>query len=470
MIAPCLFKNSIRSILTYNGDMTLKLHNTLTGKEEEFHPIEKSKTKMFVCGPTVYDYSHLGHGKTYTQFDVIARALRYLGHELTYVVNITDIDDKIIKRATERGVDPAALAQEYEKAYVEDMRALNVVNIDKYARAHDYVPEIVSQVKRLIENGLAYKISDGYYFDVKKFDDYGKLSRRNILKPNDAVSRIDENPEKRNPGDFCLWKLRKKGEPFWSSELGEGRPGWHIEDTAITEKEFGAQYDIHGGAVDLIFPHHEAEIAQMESISGKKPLVRYWLHTGFLNISKEKMAKSKGNFITIREALQKYDEKVVRYFFASNHYRTPINFSFESLEQSRNALERINNFVLNLKNSRGKDDLNLIKRTKEDFIKAMNDDFNTPVAFSIIFNFINEVNKKGGGKKSYNLMLEFDKIFNILTIKEKKISAEIKKLILEREKARKKKDFRKADEIRERLKKQGILLEDTEKGVKWKTK
>ena len=326
--------------------MTLKLHNTLTGKEEEFHPIEKSKTKMFVCGPTVYDYSHLGHGKTYTQFDVIARALRYLGHELTYVVNITDIDDKIIKRATERGVDPAALAQEYEKAYVEDMRALNVVNIDKYARAHDYVPEIVSQVKRLIENGLAYKISDGYYFDVKKFDDYGKLSRRNILKPNDAVSRIDENPEKRNPGDFCLWKLRKKGEPFWSSELGEGRPGWHIEDTAITEKEFGAQYDIHGGAVDLIFPHHEAEIAQMESISGKKPLVRYWLHTGFLNISSEKMSKSLGNFLTIRDVLAKgVSPLALRYYFLTAHYRTPMDFSWEALEAAQNAYRKLKEFV-----------------------------------------------------------------------------------------------------------------------------
>src|SRR3989338_1511580 len=419
MIAPCLFKNSIRSILTYNGDMTLKLHNTLTGKEEEFHPIEKSKTKMFVCGPTVYDYSHLGHGKTYTQFDVIARALRYLGHELTYVVNITDIDDKIIKRATERGVDPAALAQEYEKSYVEDMRALNVVNIDKYARAHDYVPEIVSQVKRLIENGLAYKISDGYYFDVKKFDDYGKLSRRNILKPNDAVSRIDENPEKRNPGDFCLWKLRKKGEPFWSSELGEGRPGWHIEDTAITEKEFGAQYDIHGGAVDLIFPHHEAEIAQMESISGKKPLVRYWLHTGFLNINKKKMSKSLKNFVTIREALEKYDGKVIRYFFASNHYRTTLDFSYEVLDQNKNGLERLNDFARNLKESKNKDNLKLIEKTRKAFFIALDDDFDKPKAFSFLFDFVREVNKNGGGKNSYEFLLEIDKIFNVLTLDNK---------------------------------------------------
>ena len=450
--------------------MEIQFYNTLTRKKEVFRPIKSKKVNLFVCGPTVYDFSHIGHAKTYVQFDIIVKYLRYLKYKVFYLQNITDIDDKIIAKAKEEKKDWKIISRKYEEEFLKDMAALGMNSVNKYARATDYIKEIQGQVKRLINKKIAYKISDGYYFNLKKFKEYGKLARRKHEEAEDAVSRIDENKEKINKGDFCLWKFSKKDEPSWKSNLGVGRPGWHIEDTAITEKEFGSQYDIHGGAVDLIFPHHEAEIAQMESISGKKPLVRYWLHTAFLNLNKEKMAKSKGNFITIREALQKYDEKVVRYFFASNHYRTPINFSFESLEQSRNALERINNFVLNLKNSRGKDDLNLIKRTKEDFIKAMNDDFNTPVAFSIIFNFINEVNKKGGGKKSYNLMLEFDKIFNILTIKEKKISAEIKKLILERERARKKKDFRKADEIRERLKKQGIILEDTDKGVKWKIK
>ena len=450
--------------------MEIQFYNTLTRKKEVFRPIKSKKVNLFVCGPTVYDFSHIGHAKTYVQFDIIVKYLRYLKYKVFYLQNITDIDDKIIAKAKEEKKDWKIISRKYEEEFLKDMAALGMNSVNKYARATDYIKEIQGQVKRLINKKIAYKISDGYYFNLKKFKEYGKLARRKHEEAEDAVSRIDENKEKINKGDFCLWKFSKKDEPSWKSNLGVGRPGWHIEDTAITEKEFGSQYDIHGGAVDLIFPHHEAEIAQMESISGKKPLVRYWLHTAFLNLNKEKMAKSKGNFITIREALQKYDEKVIRYFFASNHYRTPINFSFESLEQSRNALERINNFVLNLKNSRGKDDLNLIKRTKEDFIKAMNDDFNTPVAFSIIFNFINEVNKKGGGKKSYNLMLEFDKIFNILTIKEKKISAEIKKLILERERARKKKDFRKADEIRERLKKQGIILEDTDKGVKWKIK
>ena len=448
--------------------MPLQLYNTLTRKKEAFKPIKNKKINFFVCGPTVYDYSHIGHAKTYIQFDIIAKYLRYLKYRVFYLQNITDIDDKIIAKAKEEKKDWKIISRKYEEEFLKDMAALGINSVNKYARATDYIKEIQSQVERLINKKIAYKISDGYYFNLKKFKEYGKLARRKHEEAEDAVSRIDENKEKINKGDFCLWKFSKKEEPSWKSNLGVGRPGWHVEDTAITEKRFGSQYDIHGGAVDLIFPHHEAEIAQMESISGKKPFVKYWLHTAFLNINKEKMSKSKGNFITIREALQKYNGTVIRYFFASNHYRTPINFSFENLEQSRSALDRLNNFVLNLKNSKRKDDSDLIKRTKEDFIKAMDDDFNTPVAFSIIFNFMNEVNKKGGGKKIYNLMLEFDKIFNILTIKEKKISAEIKKLIQEREKARKKKDFRKADEIRERLKKQGIILEDTEKGVKWK--
>ncbi|MEK9171993.1 MAG: cysteine--tRNA ligase, partial [Patescibacteria group bacterium] len=322
--------------------MAIKLHNTLTGKLEEFKPIEPGAVKMFVCGPTVYDFSHIGHGKTYTQFDIIVRALRYVGYQVTYIVNITDIDDKIIKRASERKMEPNILAEEYETTYVEDMGVLNNTSVDKYARAHDYIPEIISQVERLVEKGLAYKISDGYYFDTKGFGDYGKLSGRSTLKAGDSVSRIDENPEKKNPGDFCLWKFKKEGEPTWPASLGDGRPGWHIEDTAITETEFGPQYDIHGGAIDLIFPHHEAEIAQMESISGKKPLVKYWLHTGFLNIKSEKMSKSLGNFLTIREILEKgISPLALRYYFLTAHYRSPMDFSWEGLKAAENAYRKL---------------------------------------------------------------------------------------------------------------------------------
>ena len=243
--------------------MSLKLYNTLTRKKEIFNPINSKKVNMFVCGPTVYDYSHLGHAKTYVQFDIIVKYLRYKGYNVFYLQNITDLDDKIINRAKEEKVDWRKIKDKYEKSFLKDMGNLNVNSVDKYARATDYVKEIISQVKRLIKKGYAYKISDGWYFDLKKNKDYGKLSNRKILEKNDAVSRIDENIEKKNSGDFCLWKFSKPGEPIWKAEIGEGRPGWHIEDTAITEKELGSQYDIHGGATDLIFPHHEAEIAQM---------------------------------------------------------------------------------------------------------------------------------------------------------------------------------------------------------------
>jgi len=446
----------------------LKLYNTLTRKKENFKPIKDKKVNFFVCGPTTYAYSHIGHAKTYIQFDMIVKYLRYLEYNVFYLQNITDIDDKIIQRAKEEKISPLKLAKKYEKEYKKDMKSLSINSVSKYARATDYIKEIESQVSRLVKKNIAYKTSDGYYFDLKRFSDYGKLAKRTYEEAEDAVSRIDENKEKRNKGDFCLWKFYKKGEPYWKSNLQNGRPGWHIEDTAITEKEFGSQYDIHGGAVDLIFPHHEAEIAQMESISGKKPLVKYWLHTAFLTINKEKMSKSKKNFITIRDALEKYDGKVIRYFFISNHYRTPINFSYEILEQSKNALERINNFVTHLKNSKYKDDLVLIEKTKEDFLKAMNDDFNTPQAFAGIFDFMKEINKKGGGKKSYNLMLEFDKIFNIFTIEKPSISDKLNKLVEEREKARKEKDYKEADKIREQIKKQGYLVEDSPEGPKLK--
>ena len=317
----------------------------------------------------------------------------------------------------------------------------------------------------MIESKYAYKIGDGYYFDLTKFKDYGKLSKRTIEQAEDSVSRIDENKEKKNKGDFCLWKFHKKGEPFWNIKLGKGRPGWHIEDTAITEKEFGQQYDIHGGAIDLIFPHHEAEIAQMEAISGKKPLVKYWLHTAFLNIDKEKMSKSLKNFVSIRQVLEKYDSKVIRFLFVSNHYRTPINFSFKKLEQSKNSLERLNEFVRSLEKNSKKDNLKLIKNTERKFKDAMNHDFDTPKAFSVIFDFVRRVNKGGGGKKSYELMLKIDKIFNILSVEKIKIPEKVKTLVKEREKARKDKDWKKADDIRSKINKQGYILEDTKKGV-----
>ena len=461
--------------------MTLKIYNTLTRKKETFKPIKDKRVNLFVCGITPYDYAHIGHAKTYVQFDVIAKYLRYKGYNVFYLQNVTDIDDKIIQRAKEKKVKPIDLARNFEKEYQKDMKELGVDSVNKFARATDHIKEIIKQVKILMDKGYAYGIeNDGIYFNLGKFPEYGKLSGRKSTEAEDAVTRIDESVEKINKGDFCLWKKSKKDEPSWQDPwFNGGRPGWHIEDTAITEKEFGSQYDIHGGARDLIFPHHEAEIAQMEASSGKKPFVKYWLHTGFLNVKGQKMAKSLGNFITVKDALKKYDAKVLRFFYLSAHYRSPIDFSEESLEQAKNSLERLNDFIAKVKDSKEKDartssginsvdDEKLIEKTKKEFQKYMDDDFDTPKALAVIFDFVKEANKKGGGKKSYELMLEFDKIFNVFTAEEAKLSQEIKKLVAEREKARKSRNYEKADKIREDLKKKGYVLEDLKEGVRVK--
>ncbi len=446
--------------------MPIKIYNTLARKKEEFKPSKDKRVNVFVCGPTVYDFAHIGHAKTYVQFDIIVKYLRYAGYDVFYLQNITDIDDKIIQRAQEKKIKPLELAKQFEEEYYKDIQDLGINSISKFARATDYIKEIIKQVKTLIDKGFAYTIEDdGVYFDLSKFKEYGKLSGRKSLEAEDAVSRIDESVKKRNKGDFCLWKKSKPDEPKWDDPwFNGGRPGWHIEDTAISEKFFGPQYDVHGGARDLIFPHHEAEIAQMEAASGKMPFVRYWLHTGFLNVKGQKMAKSLGNFITIKDALKKYDGKVLRMFYISGHYRSPIDFSEELLEQAKHSLQRLNDFTRKLRGSNEKDDIKLIEKAKKEFLKCMDDDFDTPKALAVIFDFVKEVNKNGGGKNSYGLMLEFDKIFSVLETEEQKVPEEIKRLIDEREKARKEKNYGKADNIRKEIKKKGYLLDDTEEG------
>ncbi len=447
----------------------LKIYNTLTRRKEEFKPLKDKKINIFVCGTTSYDYSHIGHAKTYIQFDIIVRYLRFKKYKVFYLQNITDVDDKIIEKAKEEKTSWKEISRKFEKSHLEDMKSLGVKSVNKYARATDHIKEIVKQIKILIDKGYAYKIDDGYYFDLKKFKDYGKLSRRTDLKEEDSVSRIDESIGKRNKGDFCLWKFSNE-QPNWKTELKIlGRPGWHIEDTAITEKYFGQQYDMHGGAIDLIFPHHEAEIAQMESISGKKPFVRYWMHTGFLNVNGKKMSKSLGNFITIKEFAKKYDVNVIRFLFALSHYRSNIDFSYGLMENAKNSLERLQDFFEKVK--KGKDNeksIVLVNKYKKNFIDAMDNDFDSPKAFAILFEFVREINKVGGGKKVYRFMLDVNEIFGILKLKKEILTNEIKRLIQEREKARKEKDWKKADEIRETLRKKGITLEDTEKGVVWK--
>src|SRR3989338_5398310 len=437
--------------------MSLKIYSTLSRKREIFKPIKKNQVNLFVCGPTVYDYAHLGHAKTYTQFDIIVKYLRHKGYKVFYLQNITDIDDKIIKRANYEKKDWREIVKKYREEYFQDINALGIDSVDKYANATDFIPEIISQVKRLIEKKIAYKISDGYYFDLTKFKEYGKLAKRKITEKDDAVSRIDENPEKRNSGDFCLWKFKKENEPFWKSELGEGRPGWHIEDTAITEKYFGSQYDVHGGGLDLIFPHHEAEIAQMESISGKEPLVRYWMHTGFLKINKAKMSKSLGNFSTIKEILKKYSPETIRYVFASVHYQKPLDFSDKILENAKLSCERLKNICGEIK-----DDGKINETSLEEFEKAMDDDFNFPKALQVLWKLVRD--EKAEGK--YQTIKKIDEVFGLklLTREKIKIPKEIQKIIEEREKARKNKDWKKADELREKIKKFGYYINDKSDG------
>ncbi len=444
----------------------MQIYNTISRKKEEFRPISGNKVNFFACGITVYDSPHLGHAKTYTQFDLIVRYLRHLGYEVYYLQNITDIDDKIIRRAEQGNVEWRELSQKFEKVYLESMASLHINSVTKYARATDYIPQIVKQIKTLIEKGFAYKISDGIYFEVSKFKDYGKLSGRVEIKKEDAISRIDESSEKKGWNDFCLWKFKKDKEPFWDTELGPGRPGWHIEDTAITESEFGQQYDIHAGGFDLIFPHHEAEIAQMEAASGKTPFVKYWMHSGFLNINSEKMSKSKGNFKTIQEALAVYDYKVLRYFFLSSHYRSSIDYSDNSLEQASNSLKRINEFFYN--SSKTRDDPNekiAVEKLRKQFFLSIDDDFNTPNALAALFDHIREQNANGGpGMHSRNFLLEFNSIFDVLEHEASDIPVEIKQLVDKREGARRTNDWEGADKLRAKIKSLGFTVEDSPQG------
>ncbi|PIX67883.1 cysteine--tRNA ligase [Candidatus Shapirobacteria bacterium CG_4_8_14_3_um_filter_35_11] len=417
---------------------------------------------LFVCGPTVYDYPHLGHAKTYIQFDFVVRYLRWRGYDVTYLQNITDIDDKIINRANENGFKWNELSRKFEEIYIEDMKSLGNTSVNKYARATDYISQIVKQVQTLIDKGFAYKTTDGIYFEVAKFKDYGKLSKRTEVKENDSLSRIDEDKEKRGWNDFCLWKNYKEGEPFWETELGKGRPGWHIEDTAITETEFGPQYDIHGGAVDLIFPHHEAEISQMEAVSGKVPLVKYWMHTGFLNINSEKMSKSKENFTTIREALKQYDFRVIRYLFLNTHYRSEIDFSEPTLIQAQNSVEKLNIFVNSIdKSFDDVEHIELINKIKNEVVEALDNDFNAPIAWAAIYEGVRQFNIAGKlGKNVFRFFEELNSIFEVIDFSNLEVPEDIFKLAKERTDAKSAKDWAKADELREKIKTLGYLVED----------
>lgn len=492
-------------------DLLMRIYNTMSGEKEPLQALHQSRINLFVCGPTVYDDAHIGHARTYIAFDVVARYLKYRGFSIFYLQNITDVDDKVINRARELGVEPAELARKFEKRYMEDMHALGVKNVNLYARATEHIPEIIEQVKTLVEKGYAYETETGVYFEEPKFEDFGKLSHQTLEAA--AKQQIEPDPTKKNPGDFSLWKKREEGKEIaWDSPWGRGRPGWHIEDTAITETYFDSQYDIHGGARDLIFPHHEAEIAQMEAASGKKPMVRCWMHTGFLNVGGEKMSKSLGNFVTIRDLLKRHDPQTFRLFVLSTHYRSPIDFNEVLLEQSRRNLERIRQLIriideqLIAERLKSPDiperseipKLEEAEETKEvkgaggaelalsgirkRFIDAMDDDFNTPGALSAIFDLVRETNRSINDKTiSSNALhdvrqqlIEFGAIMGLsfsetsAAEKEEDLTSELIELLVEiRQKLREKKDWMLADEIRNRLRDLDIALEDTQLGGKY---
>lgn len=450
--------------------MDLRLFNTLTRRKDAFKPRSPGSVQMFVCGPTVYDFSHVGHAKTYTQFDFIARYLRSRGLDVFYLMNVTDVDDKIIVRARADGVSPDELAAKYEAAFLEDMDALHISSVTQYARAHDFIPDVVRQIQTLIDKGHAYRIADGWYFDVTTYEDYGRLARRVEASSADAIARIDENPEKRHSADFALWKTRKAGEPSWNSELGPGRPGWHIEDTAITEHFFGPQYDIHGGAIDLIFPHHEAERAQMESASGRKPLATYWLHTGFLTTSGDKMSKSRDNFWTIRDALRSVDYRTLRFSFLRNHYRSELELTAETMQQARSARLRIERFVRGIDRSRDDaESRSAISALREEFYGALNDDFDTPRALAAVYDFVREQNRAAkAGKRVFAAMAEINELFDVIDAEGPPLDAEIEALVAQREVLREERRFNEADAIRNELERRNVVLEDTSEGVRWR--
>ena len=443
----------------------ITVYNTLGRSNQQFVTREHKKVNMFVCGPTVYDYAHLGHAKVYVFFDFVAKYLRSQGYEVNYVVNITDIDDKIIVRANQEQKQWSDISSLYTQAYLADMQNLKVSAVNHYAPASEHIPEIVSQVERLVAKGYAYAIDDGIYFDLSKFAAYGKLSGRNELRKDDSISRVDENHDKRNWNDFCLWKYKKASEPFWDTRIGAGRPGWHIEDTAIAEKYLGQQYDLHGGGSDLMFPHHEAEIAQMEAISGNDPYVRYWLHVGFLQVNAEKMSKSGGNSLAIREALSQYDYKTIRLLLLSTHYRSPLNVTAQSFAAARNGLAKINDFLRRSDiNKEDSAELERVNKVRHEVLNQLNSDFNTPAAIGKIFSFIREENSKTStpGRYAKQFMAEMNELFEIMSEEDNPVILDdnIRQLISARDAARKAKDFKRADEIRTQLEALGITVRD----------
>ena len=464
----------------------MKIYNTLTRQKEEFVPVHPGKVGMYVCGPTVYNYIHIGNARPMIIFDTVRRYFEYKGYEVNYVSNFTDVDDKIIKKANEEGVTATEIAERYIKECKQDMEALNIKPATHQPRATEEIGWMIKMIQTLIEKGHAYEVDGTVYFKTRSFKDYGKLSKKNIddLEAGHREIKVTGEEGKKDPLDFVLWKPKKEGEIAWDSPWGEGRPGWHIECSEMSKKYIGDTIDIHAGGEDLIFPHHENEIAQSEACNDEK-FANYWMHNGFLNINNKKMSKSAGNFFTVREIGEKYPLQVIRFFMLSAHYRTPLNFSDTLVESAKTGLDRILTAIDLCREMAAKEETgSLSDAEKEHFAKvealvkkfedAMEDDFNTADAVSAIFEIVRESNSTvkdfsaDYAKKVLKVLEDLCGVLGIETTKEEEIlDEEIEKLIEERQAARKNKDFARADEIRDQLLEQGIVLKDTREGVKW---
>lgn len=465
----------------------MKLYNTLSKKKEEFVPLEDGKVRMYVCGPTVYNFIHIGNARPMIVFDTVRRYFEYKGYDVNYVSNFTDVDDKIIKKAIEEGVSSDEISKRYIVECKKDMEGMNVKPATTHPLATEEISGMIAMIQTLVEKGYAYEKNGTVYYRTRRFKDYGKLSHKNLddLRSGERSLLVTGEEEKEDPLDFVLWKPKKEGEPFWESPWSEGRPGWHIECSEMSKKYLGEQIDIHAGGEDLIFPHHENEIAQSEAANGKE-FAKYWLHNAFLNIDNRKMSKSLGNFRTVREISEQYDLQVLRFFMLSAHYRSPLNFSAELMEASKNGLERIVNAAENLKflmkNAEGEmsEEEARVYAGADDFVKAfeaaMEDDFNTADAVAAVFELVKYCNTNAGEgssgeflEKLLAVLVKLTDVLGIIVDKEEEILAEdIEKMIEERQAARKAKDFARADAIRGELLKKGIILEDTREGVKWK--
>ena len=460
----------------------MKIFNTLTREKEEFVPLEEGKVKIYACGPTVYNYIHIGNARPLCVFDVLRRYLEYRGYDVTFVQNFTDIDDKIIKRANEEGTDYKTISEKYIKEFWVDADGLNFRHADVHPRATENIDKIIEIVSGLIENGNAYEVDGDVYFSTKTFKEYGKLSHQ-PLEDLEAGARIMVGDIKRDPMDFALWKSAKPGEPYWDSPWGKGRPGWHIECSAMNLRYLGEQIDIHCGGLDLIFPHHENEIAQSECFTHKQ-FANYWMHNGYINVDNVKMSKSLGNFFTVRDVAEKYGYEPIRYLLISSSYRSPINYSTDIIEQCKAALQRLytcrDNLDFELKNANDGDLDESVKaqldKRVEQFNTALDDDLNTADGIAAVFDLVRDINTLAIGKGASKATVEYAiKIFDMLTDvlglvynrKEEKADAEIDAMIEARTAARKEKNWAEADRIRDELKAMGIVLEDTAQGVKW---